>query len=896
MSIHTHDALVTQPGAEIATSPSRKRTRDEVDEIEIDRRPITIKQDASNPFARPLVLMPLHLLPRAALPLASLDPSQAGSRVFSAYIHILEYGDDEATVLIAKEEKGGRLYAVERVSRRKYALCRLAQWVKREELGDIAGYAQKTEETRKKRKVVQSVESGEPWWKDAAVEAPPGSTDGQENSGSRPMLAMRRVMDAPQRTLKTMDVANTEASLPAIPDGNTENDTSRRPQSPQDILQELAKHYLETLYLSRTSLAYFTKGPLSRARAAFSSTDIPAADLINFLRQCIFTPTIMDKKYRDGIPDIIKDLPVGDPDSPLKDQRKAKRKKKWKPKRDKNGLFVDEQEFVERWWKDEDGTASSGSPMNNSIEEEIRKRVSKVRNRETFLQIILALEVLALEASSQLEDKGKQKHSGAVVATVTEAETQDQETQQSGDAPPKPRSKKKQDLSALIETLLDKLTIWHSLESHSPAKTRTNTESQNGEENENDALRDFCIEVIIPFYASRIPQYASTVSKKLGGPSAPTPVKRSKSANLGRKPGEPAVRQPPEKKARRPLERVSTETLNQNGGRTRPPSLHRSATDSEALLNLYIKREGSESVPPLDSIPPAKPAKSAARGRASLMPLSKREVDLSAMAAASEAKLRKKAEVEEKLKDAISTLRKPDRERATREVKESADTSFAKAMARGANAIAGGKGGKDGKESGVIVSATPSRHATRVGVKATPHHHRASTTHHDRQQMHSSGGTTHVTSSSTKLGAEQHHYHSYPEAPSSTLAVPATGHRSRKQHEVEDTPSRGFARFMPLGLAREPGTLESPVTARSSGNVGVVQGTPSKSVRGFPASLAGKVKSDGVGATPLRPPRTESNVLDSAELQKSKRGGEPGAPQNIYEALGWEDEEYEELA
>ena len=239
-------------------------------------------------------------------------------------------------------------------------------------------------------------------------------------------------------------------------------------------------------------------------------------------------------------------------------------------------------------------------------------------------------------------------------------ETQEEDSQAVQDVAKKHKPKKKQDFAAHLETLLDKLTIWYSLESHWPAKNRSHG-GQDTPDDSNDELKNFCTEIVIPFYVSRAPQHAAVVNKKLGGPTAPTPVKRAKSCST-RKPGEPAIRQAPEKKARQPLARVSTDTLDQ-ASRRPFPSLHRSATDSDTLAT-YIKRETSASVPPMESIPVAKAPCHAARSRPSLIShmsnFGRREVDLSAMSQASEAKMRKKAEVEEKLREAISTLRKPD--------------------------------------------------------------------------------------------------------------------------------------------------------------------------------------------------------------------------------------------
>ena len=626
-------------------------------------------------------------------------------------------------------------------------------------------------------------DGGQEWWKSAAVALPATSVAVAEDQS----MPLPRMLDMRRTTQKANDIPN--AVNPVDPgDLCAENHVHLHDSldsvpaapapGPQDVLQELAKHYLEALYLSRTSLAYFTKGPLSRARAAATASTSQAGlnaeghmstvDLIEFLRQSVVTSTVMDKKYRDGIMGIINELPVrGIADaSPIVPKKKKKRK--WKPKRDKSGLFVDEQEFVEKWWVEDD---IDSSPTTETADAIMKKRIARIRNRETFLQIIVCLEILALEASLSAEDRKRQEAITAALESQDAGETQQDETQALNTSEAKPtRPKKKQDLSALLETLLDKLTIWHSLEFNSPAKART--DSTNTEQpSENDELHSFCIEVIVPFYISRIPQHANAVNKKLGGPTAPSPVKRKVSSktskDTARKPGEPALRQPPpEKKPRQPLARVSTETDRQTS-RQRPsvPSLHRASTDSDVLLT-HIKREATESMPPMDSIPQAKStAKPPRNPRPSLISsLSRREVDLSAMSAASEAKLKKKADVEEKLREAISTLKKPNRAAAVREVAESADASFAKALAKGNGngrlqrgrvppATANGAGARE--EKAWVITATPSRHgrAAKV-VKGTPYHGQTAAHPHEADALPSSGSSALVPSTSAAAGRE----------------------------------------------------------------------------------------------------------------------------------------------
>lgn len=94
--------------------------------------------------------------------------------------------------------------------------------------------------------------------------------------------------------------------------------------------------------------------------------------------------------------------------------------------------------------------------------------------------------------------------------------------------------------------------------------------------------------------------------------------------------------------------------------RQQPPSLLRSAT-APALKGL--KRESSEIS--LSDIPLKRPSVEKSKR------YSQREVDLSAISNATEAKLRRKASVEEELRGAIATLKKPNRTLAVKELVES---------------------------------------------------------------------------------------------------------------------------------------------------------------------------------------------------------------------------------
>ena len=792
-------------------------------------------------------------------------------------------------MLIAKDAREDRLYAVERVQRHKYALCRLGSWVKISDLVARAALAVTECEPKRKRQALGWDKSQQPWWARAEVDTA-GVPRIQNPDVTQPRLCMRfssddlvNVHSAPPTTI--VQPAEILESHESQFESQGDNSFALGVVNAQDALEELSKQYLETLYLSRTSLAYFSKGPLARARAALScnsSSELQAAELIAFLRQATLSSATMEKKYRESVTQLINDLPTIEPESAGK-AVKARRKSKWKPKRDRSGLFTNEKDYLALWWRKEDENDSSSSSM-ETTETLLKQRAPRLRKRETFLQIILILEILALEALSPPTNPTLDTENKTAVVNSKNSQADNGEKKQ--------KKKKEADIAGILDGLVDWLCIWCSLESSSPVKS-DNLGNNSGKEDGNDELKSFCVEVIIPFYMSRCPQQAASVNKKLGGPSAPTPVKRRPSA-ISKKPGEPAGRQPPEPRTRELMTRVSTETLNQPTGR--PSSLQRSATDSD-LLAANIKKENGDVSVVLGDIAPArlKPQQSMQalpRKRVSLLhqiPGSKREVDLSAMSQSNQVKLRKKAEVNEKLRDAIATLKKPNRALAVQEIAENADERFAKAITKGkSTSNSQAKRGVGERSKPIAVTATPKH------VKATPVRRTNST----KTSMQSSGSypTSIVPSSGVKLFA-----HSL-NVSSRTPAVPQTGHRARHALDVEDTPSRGFAKFLPTALAREPGTLlESPIGDRKRSTVQPL--TQPLKMRALNETTIAKPSSDTVGLSKYD--SKQRVTFDTKEASPTRRGTRHAAdsplgkyigpqPQSIYDTLGW-NEDYEEL-
>ena len=156
------------------------------------------------------------------------------------------------------------------------------------------------------------------------------------------------------------------------------------------------------------------------------------------------------------------------------------------------------------------------------------------KKSRTELQIILLLEILALtkdkkplelEKASKKKQKSKKKSSSKREAK--------------GSAAPDP--------NVTLDLLLDRLCIWRSIGPVASPETERPKSSHN--KGEDDRLRNFCMEVVMPFYASRLPELCAVIQKKIGGSNVhpastkktPNDAKRRKVPTLARSKTAPAV-------------------------------------------------------------------------------------------------------------------------------------------------------------------------------------------------------------------------------------------------------------------------------------------------------------------------------------------------------------------
>jgi hypothetical protein len=187
--------------------------------------------------------------------------------------------------------------------------------------------------------------------------------------------------------------------------------------------------------------------------------------------------------------------------------RKKRRNKKMKPGKD--GLYPGEDDYLRKWWMDGDSDpsmAASGETESNA--EQIKRRIANLRMRETELQIILILEIFALQESSHAKEhrEDRSKSNAEIAGREEKGEKA------------KRCSSKDPSLALVLDLLVDRLCIWQSVGSEDGAAAAcgmddlsnskvldrntgsTNTKALEAKPN-NDHLRDFYNEVIVPLYA-----------------------------------------------------------------------------------------------------------------------------------------------------------------------------------------------------------------------------------------------------------------------------------------------------------------------------------------------------------------------------------------------------------
>ncbi len=884
--------------------------------------------------------MPVSKLDRSQLPLSYLDfgplesslpsgcPFHADASIFNGLT------EHDSKLLLARLASDDGLYVIERAGQGIFVACRLRNWVKEDSFG--AGMDGRVDGGLLKKLCGHKNQSG--------AHAHPTRANCPADSGKTAISSPKRpknrkgvvarmsilpkielqepsIVEGEQRfkiqrnaavfgRLITGDLPMDNPGLSCVADYRSKPDTCEaqhqpiRAQEPEkteldrgssrsvdDLFATQREILMETLYTSKTALAYFTKSTLARARAAFrSSTITSVSDLANFYRGRLLNSKKMDLKYRETIPKIVEDTILQRssdsgrtsalPHVSLK--RTSKRKRLGK-----DGLYAGEEQFVRTWWLSQN--AGKFAILNLHLRvQEMQALLIDLRNRETQLQLLLILEILTLESRTEVGNEG------VLAPTSVKREPDDEESNNILAWTPS-KINKKRDLRPDLDILVDRLCIYQSV-GIVTSTFADEAKNKNGESRKEvrDKLRDFCCSVILPFYLHKAPDLVKEVSRKLGGPDLvqKRPFATAKTASSPQT--EPGTAFDTRRRSipRRTLERVLSEE--QSSRQSSPPVLIRSAT---APLG------GSCT---LDSAQPTQRPSS----RGSLQKsrsFANREVDLVASSKAHNAKQTKLANLvkqKEELGAAIHALKKPNRSLVGMEIM--AEVEKTKAGRDTTRRIIMGKSSSD-QIMGVQIFATPKRGAIPGNAM--------------RKRLNMNGG---ITGQSEELGLLR------PEEP----AIPSSTARnvefqaSQPTHQpseastareafysvVQQTPSRGSCKTSnPLRLPARIHTLHQPISPAR------LYRPPYLSLEATPS--ANRLRSDHIDlaeieSTPLRMTKSQRPVifmpLKKAEVmvegvfrdapvvtekagKAMDRAMNGGKEASIYDSLGWDDDVDEPL-
>ncbi|CAZ80264.1 unnamed protein product [Tuber melanosporum] len=338
-----------------APSSSRKRKR-EVEKVVLGDS-FVIGPYSSSVFDSSLKLTPAVALPRSFVPLQWLAGTP--SRLFSFTSNLPVLGVP-GNILVAKVDGERQLAAVEKVQDGVYAIFKLSTQLKMRDVRKTVALARKAphEPPNLEFDGVGGGRLGSEWWshlrisdctvKDLLSSPDPVGTLTMGSPDTEPLRGDQAALQAPTR-------------VPVPPSPGVEALTEESaPPTLSDILENTRKQYFKTLYIAKTSLAYFAKSTLSRARVAMraDASELPAGpggELIIFLQSMLLPFEKMDIKFRSIIPKIALEEKV----------------------QENEVLRAGEEEYVQEW-----RSASFQDKLVRASDQWLKRRVEELKIRE----------------------------------------------------------------------------------------------------------------------------------------------------------------------------------------------------------------------------------------------------------------------------------------------------------------------------------------------------------------------------------------------------------------------------------------------------------------------------------------------------------------------------------
>lgn len=214
-------------------------------------------------------------------------------------------------------------------------------------------------------------------------------------------------------------------------------------------------------------------------------------DLIEFLKSLTMSTLQIDKKFRETLPELVKDIKLL-VESCAEDEPKKKRRRPKKMKLGKDGLYPGEIDHVKRWWRAHQSFFRDSDEVAVNPQE-AKYHITCLRTRETQLQMILILEILALEAVRPAEDARDSQLPGLPVGDTPKKTVE-----------PAPKKRHKHNFSTLVDIHADRLCIWQSTTLDEMSMIAAESQAKSGSETQkparvnSDPLKDFCVDILLP--------------------------------------------------------------------------------------------------------------------------------------------------------------------------------------------------------------------------------------------------------------------------------------------------------------------------------------------------------------------------------------------------------------
>ncbi|EMR09154.1 hypothetical protein PNEG_02495 [Pneumocystis murina B123] len=297
---------------------------------------------------------------------------------------------------------------------------------------------------------------------------------------------------------------------------NSIKDSDMKQISSKEILNSLRQQYFYILYISKVSLAYFAKTTLAKARKECQEVYLHENkgyfEMMKFIEtEMLRTPEELEMKFKKWLPLLVE--VTLDETNDVNINEWPEEVKCWP-------VDADEREFILKWCNcNEDCVFRNKKNVN--------KRIDALKFREFELQIILVLEVLLLcyETKNYVSDQELKKSHMSI------------------------------NVEQYLDILVDRLCIWQALND-----TDLSFDKNIDQKTNSDQLLQFCAEVVMPFYASKLPDICSGLFVKCGGPILCHHSLRSKSDKKKIQKANPSAFSKPLVTAIKSLSNVSTKS------------------------------------------------------------------------------------------------------------------------------------------------------------------------------------------------------------------------------------------------------------------------------------------------------------------------------------------------